>query len=355
MRFFLHIGSGKTGTSVIQSVLARHRGALAAAGLYYPESNDASEARAVAGEVNHGNARAVQLYVFPRRRRAGWSEGEFDQWLDDLMKEADGRDVLLSSEGLQTIPPEALEDLAGKLASHGATPHVIFYMRHVLDVRVSSYAQFVKSGVVEHLAEEERSLDGFVATTRMRWHLQLRSIAAAIGRDHLHCRLYDADREDLVQRFVSIIDPSLTRALPANTAGELVNRTPNLAEFTLLEALNRLPQPEARRLCRIAMNTLLNKAPLVEAPRLHVSQEAFDQFCAAVQPMVDAVNAEFLPAETPLALTSGKIPLGTAPPPDPASIALLAAHCMAATAHARRGAETVRAKAHARPHPVSVP
>src|SRR5215204_5967792 len=52
-KLILHIGATKTGTSAIQSAVARNRATLLANGIYYPEY-DADE-KAQAGRVTGGN------------------------------------------------------------------------------------------------------------------------------------------------------------------------------------------------------------------------------------------------------------------------------------------------------------
>jgi hypothetical protein len=108
-----------------------------------------------------------------------------------------------------------------------------------------------------------------------------------------------------------------------------VNRSPNLAEFPLFEAANAVADPRAARsLCRDLANALLNAPPVVEAPPLHVSQDAFARFAARQKAQVEAINRDHLPPETPIQLTSGRVPIGDAPPVGAADLARIAAAAM---------------------------
>jgi hypothetical protein len=325
-RVFLHVGAGKTGTSAMQAALARHRAILAAAGLIYPEAPGIAEARAQAGEVNSGNGGPLARFLSKSKQRADWTPAETEAFLDAAFTLAAGRDLLFSSEGMQAARQRPLADLIRLIEARGGTVHIIFYLRHVLDVVVSAFAQFAKSGVLLRLDEDRRTLDRFVATAEVNWASQLEVFANAVGRERLHVRLYDAERRALLPGLLSLINPDLARRLPKADAVGVVNRTPNLAEQTFMLELNALPRAPA--LCRLVMNALLNGPPVVEAPPLHVSPEAFATFSAAHAAMVAAVNEKFLPAGTPLLLTSGRYPVGQAPAIRGEDVALIAARAL---------------------------
>ncbi|MFN3449044.1 MAG: hypothetical protein ACK44F_10140 [Roseococcus sp.] len=329
MRVFLHIGAGKTGTSFIQSTLTRHRAELFAAGLFYARGNEVSEQRAGAGEMNQGNGGLLARYLLPERFGAPTSRETALAWIDEALAEAGGRELLISSEALQFIGREALAELDGLFRARGREMHVIFYMRHLLDVHVAGFAQFAKVGRLMTLPERRRSLDGFIATATTRWPAHIAMLREVVGPERVITRLYDADRADLLGRFLGLIGPGYRAALPEVLAAGTVNRSPNLAEFPLFEAANAVADPRAARsLCRDLANALLNAPPVVEAPPLHVSQDAFARFAARQKAEIEAINRDHLPPETPIQLTSGRVPIGDAPPVGAADLARIAAAAM---------------------------
>jgi len=327
-RVFLHMGAGKTGTSAIQASLALHRPILAAAGLFYPQSSDIAEARAQAGEVSSGNGAPLSRFLSKNKQRAGWTPAETEAFLDAAFRAADGRDLLFSSEGMQAARQRPLAELIRLIDARGGQVHIIFYLRHVLDVVVSAFAQFAKSGALERLDEDRRTIDPWVAAAQVNWAAQLEAFANAVGRERLHTRLYDAERRALFPGLLAIINPELPRKIPPADAGGVVNRTPNLAELTLMLELNALPR--APVVSRLVMNALLNGPPVVEAPPLHVSPEAFAAFTANNEAMVRRVNEAFLPAATPLMLTSGRYPVGVPPTVSAQDVARVAAQAIGA-------------------------
>jgi hypothetical protein len=167
-----------------------------------------------------------------------------------------------------------------------------------------------------------RSLDGWLASHRSPSLDHLAAYAGVLGDDRVTCRLYDADRAQLVERFLGSIGPGLSGAVPDEARQRLVNRSPTAIELLFLTALNDVPDPADA--LRAATNALLNAPPLVEAP-IHLSAAAFADFSARNADVVEGINARFLPAATPLRMSGGAVPIGDPPPPAPGEVARVAA------------------------------
>lgn len=323
MRAFLHIGAGKTGTSSIQAALARHREVLHEAGLHYPHGDKGQDLRSAAGGISSGNGTLLARYLFPNRSARAFSREELEAWLDRAVADADGRDIVISNEMLQSIRQPQLQELKELLSARGVETHIIFYMRHVLDWKLSAFAQHVKVGGLMRFPPEERTPDGYIASTTCAWPRQLGMIADTIGRDRMICRLYDAERTNLAARFLDGIRPGLSAAVGTQVSQISINRSPNLAEFALFAAAN--DQPDARKVCGELVDALLNAPSVVDSPGLGITQATFDAFAARMTPIVEKLSASYLPAETPLKVTSGRIPIGEPQPVSVEQIAQVAA------------------------------
>ena len=314
MRVFLHAGFGKTGSSAIQVALARHRPALAAAGLLYPDGATASDAEASAGGISSGNAVRLAWLLNLRLSPDGFSEAEGWAWLEACIKAARGRDLLFSSEIMQGARPERLQALADFLRARGAEQIGILYLRHVLDHAVAAYLQHLKQGFATLAGHDRpRSLHGYLGAYRCPFLRRIREWQAAFGPRGIMIRLYEAERQRLVAGFLDGI--SEAALLPDSAAGGVVNRSPTAAEAVVFEHLASLP--EAPALCRALTTRLLN-APLpagvaTEPPSVAASD--YDSFALRNEPIVARLNSRFLPRGPELLLHSGRIPIGAAEPP----------------------------------------
>jgi hypothetical protein len=225
MEVWLHVGTGKTGTSAVQVALARHRPALAAAGLHYPLGMD-DDAVALRGGTTSGNAKRLGWLGAPRLRPPGFDAEAVERWLDAALAEAGERPVLFSSEALQAPVPEAFAPVLARLRAGGRRVRVLYLVRHALDHAVASYAQGLKVGdppdpsadLAAHLERHEVPFQRQLAN--WEWILG--------GAGDIDCLLYDSERqgEGLARNLLRRIRPAFAAALPADAAPEAVNRTP---------------------------------------------------------------------------------------------------------------------------------
>jgi hypothetical protein len=154
----LHIGTGKTGTTSIQTFLHRNRDRLAERGFLYPRS---------AGRVRHVR---VSLSVLPDRvlartptwRREDFASSaefrrEFRRNLDAEIAGAGLPHVVLSDEALYGAPYGALRRLRPFVRGIAGKVRVVVYLRRQDDHLVSRYQQRVKAGETRRLAERVRT------------------------------------------------------------------------------------------------------------------------------------------------------------------------------------------------------
>jgi hypothetical protein len=324
MKAFLHIGAGKTGTSVIQAALARHRRALAAAGLVYPDAGTASDQRAAKGQISSGNAvRLAWLFRLPGRP-PGFDEAATRAWLDGCIQDAGGRDLLFSSELLQLLPREGVHGLVGLLRASGCEPVVIYYARHLLDHAVSVYLQHLKQGFATMPARERTpDLGAAVRQYRCPFPRALEPYAALLPPEALMVRLYDAAPDRLVSGFFDLLPGRLQ---VEDAPSEVINRSPSPAEQAVFERLAALP--DAPRLCRALTDLVLNR-PHPAGTRFGVAAEDFAVFAKHNEPAVEEMNRRYLPPDQELRLTSGQIAVGPLAPPTPDEIQDAFTECLA--------------------------
>jgi hypothetical protein len=151
----LHIGSGKTGTSSIQTFLHQNRANLADLGILYPRSP---------GNTRHNR---LGLYVQTDdvlHRSRGWRRERFSSprafrraFRRRLFGEINASGlsrVLLSDEALYGSPDQALRRLNRFVDRIAGSLRLVVYLRRQDDHLVSRYQQVVKMGETRRLAEQ---------------------------------------------------------------------------------------------------------------------------------------------------------------------------------------------------------
>jgi hypothetical protein len=248
---FLHIGTVKSGTTYLQSVLRANPEALRAAEVRYPYKLQVAAARDVVGMPDS----AGQV------RPASWQ-----QLLDYCMRRP-GHRALVSMEFLSFAAPDQVKSIVDSF--DGAEVHVILTARDLLRVVPSAWQNAVKNGrqwtfkdYVTSVMEE--TTDGERTPSRHFWHRH--DVAAVcrrwidvVGPEHFHLITVPpsgASPDALWERFAGVVglDPTAFNAKdlpPANTSLNLVE-----AEF-MLRLLPHLPR--STRSARILRGTFANK------------------------------------------------------------------------------------------------
>lgn len=326
MDVWLHVGTGKTGTSAIQVGLARARERLAAAGLHYPAAfYPDQDASAREGGVTSGNALALGRLLQPRLAPSRFDPAAARAWLAGTLAEAGGRALLFSSEAMQMPDAEAAAPVLALLGDGGRRRvRVLYYVRHALDHTVAGYAQALKIG-----EGRAQPLEEYLAGVRIPFAAQLEAWARLVGREAIACRLYDEDRADLLRSLLATVHPAAAPLAAAagppegvadRSSGGVVNRSPTPAEMRLLVRLNA--EPDAAALCRRLVQGVLNAPPAVPQA-LSVGEAAYAAFAANNAATVEAINRDWLgPAgRASLRLTAGSIRIGEAAPAGEAAAA----------------------------------
>lgn len=155
----LHLGSGKTGTTSIQTLLHDNRDRLAELGFLYPRSP---------GEVRHAR---VSLSVLPAdvvARAPAWHRQGFTS-LEEFRADFHGRlraeiaeaglpRLILSDEALFGTKDQARERLRVLTDDIARTVRLVVYLRRQDDHLTSRYQQVVKVGETRRLEERVRTM-----------------------------------------------------------------------------------------------------------------------------------------------------------------------------------------------------
>jgi hypothetical protein len=142
-KIILHIGAGKTGTSAIQTGLARHRDFLLEQyGIFYPD--DPSLDKAARGEISSGNGSYIGRFLNPNNRPANFSEDSFFLDLRKKINQTNAHTIIFSNEQIHIGKKEQLLTIANLFCDYFSEVQIIYYVRHVADSIMSSYIQRIK-------------------------------------------------------------------------------------------------------------------------------------------------------------------------------------------------------------------
>lgn len=182
LRYLLHIGRHKSGTSSLQFWLHQHRHALKEQGVLYPETG-------LRGSAHHKLGQSLQGHPEPQ---------VIDKFRQELTEETQAWQglVLLSSEAFQGVHP----DVAAQVFPPDQT-RVICYLREQCSYLESAYQQYV----------QRRDFDGSLADfleSRSedygRYQRFLDQWATTFGTEHLLVARYDRSllfAGDIIQDF----------------------------------------------------------------------------------------------------------------------------------------------------------
>lgn len=190
-RCYLHVGTHKTGTTSVQSLLAEHAHGFAASGLYVP----------TAGRVSRLGGHHNVAWELNADKRFDAARGTLDDVLAEIAHCAAPR-VCLSSEDFEYLHdrPHGLRRIADGLSAIGYEAVVIVYLRPQAGYAESLYAELVKHGLAQTF---DAFLDTILTTGEYRfadcWRFAfdyerlLDGFAAVFGSHRIIARHYAPD------------------------------------------------------------------------------------------------------------------------------------------------------------------
>lgn len=286
----LHVGAGKTGTSAIQTWLARNHGRLAKQGILYPEPPEGF-ALAMEGKITTGNATPVVEFTNRKRRSAGFNEAAFLAWLDGLLRlRADT--ILFSSEILPGGDAQLFAALRDFVEERNARVKVVYAVRNAADHAFSKWGQMVKRhGCV--LTWDEFCRDSTVPFLRV-----LNRFADVFGREAIEVINYERHKHDMVGRLLSVVTPLDV----GDTRVGTVNRSLSVREVELMRAFNaEVARRTGDAVLRDRLSTELSDHLIYAADlppmRLSLTEEQFGWLNRTLGRTVRVLNRRYLPDE----------------------------------------------------------
>jgi hypothetical protein len=268
-KIVIHIGHGKTGSSAIQTMLARNADLLRSHGIIYPDH--ASFASARLGQVSSGN-------VDP------------DHWLDQMVAAVRANPgfarYLFSNETIFYRMDELLQAYDALAADYDF--EIILFVREPLEKLGSSYQQSVKrrgfAGTIRDFAEHDRdtilaaALVGRLAERRIPFTLFNYSVT---GRNSARRFFEHLGLWDLVARDGTVEIGTVNRSLTA-------------AELGLILYVNRIFGVQFGSLIA---DELVNRLPHLRADPVPIDAATRDYVIAANREAVRALNDHLEPGE----------------------------------------------------------
>ncbi len=298
MAVWLHIGTEKTATSVVQAGLVRHRAALAQAGWLVPRTP---------GGFDH---RLLSLYALGPERGPvdpGWryhhgpgfpDYAAFEAWLPDALARevaaAAPDHVVLADERLSLVAdPAGLARLRGLLDRLPGPVHVVVYLRRQDDLMLSRYQENVKG------LGETRDADAWcaadLAAPLYAYDSLLARWAGMVGADRVHPAVFEPGGLRDPSPFADFLDRIGARGVlpdPA-TGAERRNVGVGAAAVSFLRRLNAtrpaLAGPEEPGVRNAVLDTMAGEAGAAPLAPSQSVLEALAARCAGANAHVARV------------------------------------------------------------------
>lgn len=225
-RIYLHIGATKTGTSAIQTSLARSRAILLENGILYP--NTENDDKAIEGKVTGGNARTLCELHLNFKNNIGNVSQMTNDYFNDLDKNKSASTLLFSGEAMGRFSVDYLKILRSILDKFTKEVSIIYYVRHISGHAASQYSEYVKRRSMTAPFEE------YLTRYTAPYLRTLKAYEEAFSPEAIQVRLYDDVKEDLLADFASALGLSGVELVET---GE-INRSLSHKELRIMRRLN---------------------------------------------------------------------------------------------------------------------
>lgn len=272
----MHMGTGKTGSSALQSSFAQNSNVLAEKGVLYAPHK--SQGKAAQGLITSGNAAELAQCLSD----VGNNDKALRQFKDILRLAAERScSVLLSSEGFNDYDASKLKDFKNTLKKYGYELRCVYYVRSIAGYALSSYSQRVK----RH--QYSRTFSGYLRLSFSPPFSRIEHAVNAFGKDNIYLFNYDVHRSSLDKHFYEEILGILPdEKIQLNT--KKVNRSLSAPELQFLRLMNRTFSQDNES--RFVSDSLIYAEPDVDTkPRLATNDLQYIQ--ENYQESVDYINS----------------------------------------------------------------
>ena len=259
MQCILHIGTEKTGSSSLQTLLSSNLLTLRKQGFLYPKavmntfyyenSKFILHSPLAAYSLEDDDIQDIHLYNgVPERLSVADFRTELEEKLRNEIAGFDGHTVIFSSEHLSSrlVKPAAVRRLKDFLGEHLTIFQVVVYIRNQCDMYYATLNSTVKAGNVIDL--QAPPPDGLWADPRYDYRQILSLWGEVFGHDSLVVREYDKNKfrhGDICRDFAEFFNLDFLLNKPAPSR----NRSYGQTRFCFVNRLNRtLPMLRNNRL-----------------------------------------------------------------------------------------------------------
>ena len=231
---YLHLGTGKTGSSAIQYALTRAESMLTANGYLYPDLAK-NFSKVLAGIPTTGNGKPVNAALHDCDPEAAIAA--IEPYI------ADPRHLILSCEGFANAPGEAWSEFAARLRSLGYTAKGLVFFRPQTEFLVSSYLQQVKAARLDISLSQYINAMSAKRQGGRNWLARAQKLESALGSGALTVKWYPAVRrhgpEALLRTMFEWLGTSFEyQDIPSVKGGTIINPTPGQEALLVLQDLN---------------------------------------------------------------------------------------------------------------------
>jgi hypothetical protein len=212
MKLLIHIGTGKTGSTSIQSALSANRAKLLSKGFFYSVCNDKNSHNFLPMLVaDKGNFQFLFKRIFAPSE-LHHLEAKRQEWCENLRAEVEdarsqAHTFILSSEHLCTLNRGELRRLKGLVLSLFSSLEVLVYLRDQADYAVSMYDTSLKTGgPLRQPAPPERFPELNYAKFLKRWR-------RVVTKNAVNVRLFEREsllNGDILEDFFSVCGLSVS-------------------------------------------------------------------------------------------------------------------------------------------------
>lgn len=266
MKAYIHIGHGKTGTSAIQSFLAKNRSILLDYGVDYPEHDSFELAKR--GKVSSGNGGLLfEGFTFSNHQTS----------------------YLFSNEGLYGRLSDKNE-LIKFIKQIPVKPTIICYTRDLFDYYISDWGQSIKRGKgTEDVNIYAQRFQGFyrILADYIRW-------ADEVGYE-LVVKNYSRHSDRLINNFCSLIlkeDSSFFNSTSFDVG--VVNRSLTKSEYKLQRLFN---EHYSQQSSNFISDSLVNELPFVQKEQVSITEATRDLLLKNTVEDIEFINSKIEPSE----------------------------------------------------------
>lgn len=250
-KLYLHVGIGKTGSTKIQSVLARNYSALKKCGYLFPKSPGRGHAKIA--QIAWSNEDMKRRPYFRKQTEYSTPDQLRDSVVSDFREEvnaSNATNVILSNETLNLLPDSNFDWLLSFFEQFFSDIKIILFIRRQDDFLVSSYKQGLIMGykkTLEEYIDNTIQGDSSMFTAKLDFDIYLHRLSKRHPRIKLKPILYHRENlkyNDLMQLFYAACDltffsseedPTIVanKSLDAVTSEYLLQHNRNLPPNTI--------------------------------------------------------------------------------------------------------------------------